>query len=310
MFPSSVFLPNQRQVKVEVGIHAKDHQADIHALLDSGATDNFVCPAIVKHFNLPIYTLPDPKIIRNVDGTKNSIGSIHTATNLTVKYDGNEVLQRFFIIELGGDSMLLGMPFLAAHNPDVNWSKGQLEGKVSAHTADAHLWTPHRQHHYLRFLHIEARDRERTTEVPNIGKEVPNIPTYWPLSADVHSRRVTRATELAIDAADKAAAKEKIPWHLQVPLEYHRYKTVFSEEEAKRFPASWPWDHAIELLPDAPDTLDCKVYPLAPAEQDTLNKFIKDHLNKGYIHKSNSPYASPFFFIKKQFPICFTILLH
>ena len=196
--------------------------------------------------------------------------------------------------------MLLGMPFLAAHNPDINWSEGQLKGEVSAHTADAYLWTPHRQHHHLHFLDVQERDEERATIAPYIGKEV-FIPKPKPLSADVQSRRVTRATELAIDAADKTAAKkEETPWYLQVPLEYHHYKKVFSEEEAKRFPASRPWDHAIELLPDAPETLDCKVYPLAPAEQDALNEFIKDHLDKGYIRRSNSPYASPFFFIKKK----------
>jgi hypothetical protein len=220
--------------------------------------------------------------------------------NLTVKYDGNEVLQRFFIIELGGDSMLLGMPFLAAHNPNIDWSKGQLEGEVSAHTADAHLWTPHRQHHHLHFLTVESWDKERATIAPNIGKEETNLPNHWPLPADICSRRVTRATKLAIDAANKAATKEETPWYLQVPLEYHRYKKVFSEDEAKQFPASRPWDHAIELLPNALDTLDCKVYPLAPAEQDALNEFIKDHLDKGYIHRSNSPYASPFFFIRKK----------
>ena len=75
---------------------------------------------------------------------------------------------------------------------------------------------------------------------------------------------------------------------------------VFSEEESQRFPESRHWDHMIELLPDAPQTLDCKVYPLAPGEQDSLDRFINEHLSKGYIRLSKSPYASPFFFIKKK----------
>ena len=75
---------------------------------------------------------------------------------------------------------------------------------------------------------------------------------------------------------------------------------VFSEEESQRFPESRHWDHTIELLPDTLQTLDCKVYPLAPGEQDSLDRFINEHLSKGYIHPSKSPYASPFFFIKKK----------
>ena len=35
-------------------------------------------------------------------------------------------------------------------------------------------------------------------------------------------------------------------------------------------------------------------------EMDTLTKWIKEHLDKRYIHLSKSPYAAPFFFIKKK----------
>jgi hypothetical protein len=42
------------------------------------------------------------------------------------------------------------------------------------------------------------------------------------------------------------------------------------------------------------------LYPLAPGEQDSLDKFIKEHLDKGYIRPSKLPYSSPFFFIKKK----------
>ena len=31
-----------------------------------------------------------------------------------------------------------------------------------------------------------------------------------------------------------------------------------------------------------------------------LDKFLEEHLAKGYIRRSNSPYASPFFFVKKK----------
>jgi hypothetical protein len=78
------------------------------------------------------------------------------------------------------------------------------------------------------------------------------------------------------------------------------HQKVFSEEAAQHFPDTRPWDHTIDLKPDTPDTLDCKVYPLGPGEQEALQKFLKEHLDKGYIRPSKSPYASPFFFIKKK----------
>jgi len=38
--------------------------------------------------------------------------------------------------------MILGMPFLATANPDIDWSTGTFDGKILATTQDAHLWTP------------------------------------------------------------------------------------------------------------------------------------------------------------------------
>jgi hypothetical protein len=98
----------------------------------------------------------------------------------------------------------------------------------------------------------------------------------------------------------KKALKKERTWQEQVLKEYYKYHKVFSEQVVQCFLASKPWDHAIDLLPDASKTLDCKLYPLALGEQDSLDKFIKEHLDKGYIRPSKLPYSFPFFFIKKK----------
>jgi Reverse transcriptase (RNA-dependent DNA polymerase) len=43
-----------------------------------------------------------------------------------------------------------------------------------------------------------------------------------------------------------------------------------------------------------------KNYNLTPEEQVELDKFLKENLDKGYIKLSQSPMASPFFFVKKN----------
>jgi Reverse transcriptase (RNA-dependent DNA polymerase) len=43
-----------------------------------------------------------------------------------------------------------------------------------------------------------------------------------------------------------------------------------------------------------------KNYNLTPAEQLELDKFLKENLEKGYIWPSQSPMASPFFFVSKK----------
>src|ERR1700744_3817456 len=109
-------------------------------------------------------------------------------------------------------------------------------------------------------------------------------------------RKTHAAQEWAIEA-DKTRTKMT---EADIPDEYKRHAVVFSETASQRYPLSREWDHVIELTPDAPATMDCKVYPLSRDEHAELRKFLDDQLTKGYIRSSKSPYASPFFFIKKK----------
>jgi hypothetical protein len=103
------------------------------------------------------------------------------------------------------------------------------------------------------------------------------------------------AQEWAIEAAKKRA-----PQDMEVPAEYQCHAVVFSEKASHRFPPSRPEDHVIQLKPDAPDMIKCKTYPLTKTEMDMAKKFLDENQAMGYIEPTNSPYSSPFFFIKKK----------
>ena len=85
-----------------------------------------------------------------------------------------------------------------------------------------------------------------------------------------------------------------------IPEHFRKHARVFSEEAAQCFPEPRIWDHAIDLKPDTPSAIPRKIYSLTAQEQDELKKFVQEHSKKGYIHPSKSPYAAPFFFIKKK----------
>ena len=93
--------------------------------------------------------------------------------------------------------------------------------------------------------------------------------------------------------------KEILPLEEQVPKEFHKYLDVFSEEKAARFPEPQTWDHKIEMK-DSFVPKSFKTYNLTPQEQIELDKFLKENLEKGYIRPSQSPMASPFFFVDKK----------
>ena len=86
----------------------------------------------------------------------------------------------------------------------------------------------------------------------------------------------------------------------QVPPQYHQYLKVFSDKESKKFPPERPWDHTINLKEGAPSMLISRNICLSQLEQEELKAFLKEHLARGTIRPSKSPYAATFFFIKKK----------
>ncbi len=96
------------------------------------------------------------------------------------------------------------------------------------------------------------------------------------------------------------ATKPKKTFEEMVPKHYRDFTKVFSEEESQRLPEHQPWDHAIDLEPDAVKHWKVKTYPMSPNEQVELDKFLDEHIKKGYLVPSKSPMASPVFFIKKK----------
>jgi hypothetical protein len=105
---------------------------------------------------------------------------------------------------------------------------------------------------------------------------------------------------LKVNMAQQWAEAAQQGKEVQIPERYKEYEEVFSEEAAKCFPPSRPEDHAIKLKPGAPETINCKVYPLTATELEATKKFIEEHEGKNYIQKTDSPWSTPWFFIKKK----------
>src|SRR5258708_21184183 len=85
-----------------------------------------------------------------------------------------------------------------------------------------------------------------------------------------------------------------------IPPQYLAYHSDFEEETSHALPPFCKWDHAIELKPNAIPSNNCRVYPLNLDEQKALDAFLSDMLERRYICPSQSPFASPFFFVKKK----------
>ena len=73
-----------------------------------------------------------------------------------------------------------------------------------------------------------------------------------------------------------------------------------TKKEFDKLPERRPWDHAIELKKDTPATLPAKAYRIPPDETESMVKFVAEQKKLKRMQDLKSPYASPFFFIKKK----------
>jgi len=75
---------------------------------------------------------------------------------------------------------------------------------------------------------------------------------------------------------------EPLDYEKHIPPHLHDFHSVFAKESFDDLPESKPWDHAVELIPNATPK-SCKVYPLALLEQKELDAFLKENLESGRI---------------------------
>src|SRR5258707_11029942 len=215
-----MYLSARKSMTLRFFVHSVAKRAKAIALVDSGATENFMNLQYARWLQLPIKQMDEPKKLLNVDGMENKSGELCHYTDLQVQTGTNHTNLRFYLMELGEQKAILGYPWFAAAQPKIDWKQG---------------WIDHRQLPVI----LRANDTKRAVFVPrqrNIpqGKGEDN---YFLGRIIFHPKKIPAAPVGGI------------------PSKYQRHKKVFSEEESQRLPRHTIWDHAIELLPVAPASL-------------------------------------------------------
>ena len=93
--------------------------------------------------------------------------------------------------------------------------------------------------------------------------------------------------QILLQRAVRAVRPEE-GWESLVPEHYHDFGDVFSKKASERMPTRKPYDHAIELVDGATLPPPAKNYSLSHQERNSLDEWIKENLQKGYIRPSKS----------------------
>ena len=245
------------------------------ALIDSGATENFIDIEVWKALKIGRFCLAKTIPVHNVDGSINKNGNIDSYVWLKVKFKKEEKNMKFYLTSIGKERFILGYPFLETFNPAVDWKTGNLGGRVQIET--------------LSFRRAQRKVREvQKQALRDKGRPRPGQAIFI--------RKVTKSQLWAHEAQKDKPKKEAV----KLSNRYRAYEDVFNEEKAERFPPIREEDMNIEFKPGAPAVINCKVYPLNKRETDILREFLNEEERKGYIKAGSLQYTSPVFFVGKK----------
>jgi len=118
-----------REVWLKVGLKKlESHEGVVvKALLDSSAIGLFMDTTFTKEKGFKMEKLKKPLLVRNVDGTTNAEGAIMHQVECNMFFKGHVERARIDICNLGKIELILEMPWLAAHNPEIDWEKGEVK---------------------------------------------------------------------------------------------------------------------------------------------------------------------------------------
>ena len=294
-----------------------EHQHDTFALVDSGASDNFVDPSIVPTQNASL--LPHPIALELFDGSSSTAGVITHSIRLPIEYASGQTHEVDFLITSlhPGAQLILGLPWLRRTKPSIDWENLTCSLPDLLYPSEDDSEESPTMSSSLRASVTDVLDEpdDCGSPLPSAASSTkPNIriigaePFGLLMRQGAHCFLLNTRELQDHDPADNPpdpdflenfTDEERAYFREHVPDCYHDFADVFSEQEARTMPPHRPYDHIIEVE-DSKQPPHGPIYAMSRVELAALKEYIQEMLGKGFIHSSNSPASAPALFAKKK----------
>ena len=271
---------NKNFPNIKIDITDENQNAyTIEALLDSGASAVYISPSFVEDHGIPTRKVSRPSFVLNADDSLNPRMVTHEAC-FTSLVQGHRSTEWYFITDLGSKTMVIGMTWLRTHNPEVDWRTGHIT--FSRCPRECRERSPKKfLDDHLEVASIMTEFPQSICEIFSPAKPIKHAATQWAIE-DFQNKKVLTLEDI-----------KKGP--------FADFLDVFEERMYNELPPHRKWDHKVDLVDDwEKRKWKPRVYPLSYQEQQELDKFLEENLANGRIRPSDSPLASPVFFIKKK----------
>jgi len=114
-------------VKIELERIDTQDEITVEALLDSSATSLVMSSEFTKKQGFELKKLERLIQVRNMDRSFNKEGPIENTVEVNIYYQGYRERTEIDLIRGQKWKVILGMPWLACHNPEINWRTGEVK---------------------------------------------------------------------------------------------------------------------------------------------------------------------------------------
>jgi hypothetical protein len=118
---------NSLHIKVQIKTMDTRQISGANGLVDCGVNRLFMGIEYVENNNIMPCKLTIPIRVNNVDGTPNENGPITEVADMVLDYNGHTEWVVFALTRLGGEDLILGLPWLEAHNLEIDWATGEVK---------------------------------------------------------------------------------------------------------------------------------------------------------------------------------------
>jgi hypothetical protein len=95
-------------------------------MVDCRATENFIDKKYVEQMNIPLNKKKIPRRVLTMDGREIASGPVtHDATVELIINNHRETI-KLHCITIGNCPIIVGLPWLKKHNPQINWKDGKV----------------------------------------------------------------------------------------------------------------------------------------------------------------------------------------
>jgi len=210
----------KRKVVVKIGLKQEEEEEGIvtEMLLDSGATGLVMSEEFVRKHRFKRTKLERLIYMRNVDGMLNYAGPIRDTVEMKIFFKGHK--ERMLIDVIRGQkwTVILGMPWLVCHNPEIDWKTGEVQ-MTRCPEECGKKWRTGKQ------TKPEWKKQQEKEE----KKEMRKLMT----DEKIAIARIIEEKENDDDAEDliELRAIEEM-----VPRWFHKYLKMFEKKESERMP--------------------------------------------------------------------------